>query len=128
MTNDSRRLSVFDVSGEKRGDKQYFDILWASLKSTETQQLFWKLLEKIPLNGFNYRDLFVTQIMTRLRAQNMENNIGIFLIDLYNTQFDQNQIDDYPNQYMNENGNIFYMMLNDGYNCYTEYIKRTKGG
>eukprot|EP01084_Bolivina_argentea_P318379 552123_1 len=130
MTNDSRRLGVYECSGDKVGNTQYFNELHECVAQEFIQQIFWQLLSKMDISNFNYRIIPTTDIMSRMRAQNVENNIGSWLLSLFHAEYEENNKEIYPYKYMDprDDGETMYFMVQDGYQSYLGYVQMNKIG
>lgn len=70
-SRDERRYCVFNVSNEKRGERAYFDALYAAIHCPAVQAAFLYEMLKRPLNGFHTGDIPESQGLKEQRYQSL---------------------------------------------------------
>lgn len=69
---DERRFCVLDVSGEKIGDRGYYDALAKQCKDKKAQAAFLHYLLNYDLSAFEVRDIPETEALKEQRAHSMD--------------------------------------------------------
>jgi hypothetical protein len=66
----ARRYAVFEVSGERIGDKAYFDALAAELERGGVEAMMWDLL-RLDLGGWHPKEIYKTQALLEQKLHSL---------------------------------------------------------